>query len=75
MVEMSEDSLAMAERHVRENERRLAKQAALVARLQNDGHAVPVVGARKLLAAYQSMNAVARDHLRIEREKHGLPPS
>jgi hypothetical protein len=38
---MSEDRLAMAERHVQENERRIAKQAALVERLQSEGHAVP----------------------------------
>ena len=75
MVEMSEDCPAVAERHVRENERRIAKQTALVERLQSDGHAVPLIGARKLLAAYQSMHAVARDHLRIERKKHGLSPS
>ena len=70
-----EDHLAQAERHVRENERRIAKQAALVERLENDGHAVPAMQARKLLATFKSMNAIARDHLRIEREKHGFPSS
>ena len=64
-----EDRLAQAERHVWEGERLVAKQAALVERLQSDGHAVPAMKARKLLATFQSMHAVARDHLRIEREK------
>jgi hypothetical protein len=35
---MSEDRLAMAERFVRENERRTAKQAAIIARLESEGH-------------------------------------
>ena len=75
MVKTSEDPLAQAEGFVRENERRIARQAALVARLESDGHAVPAMKARKLLATFRSMNAIARDHLRFEREKHCLPPS
>lgn len=75
MAHTSEDRLAQAERHVRENERRIAKQAALVERLETDGHVVPATKARKLLATFRSMNAIARDHLRIERERHGLPSS
>ena len=75
MIQMSEDRLVHSERHVWENERRIAKQAALVERLETDGHAVPAMKARKLLATFRSMNAIARDHLRLEREKHGLPPS
>ena len=73
MVQTCEDRLAQADRHVRENERRIAKQAALVERLETDGHAVAAMRARKLLATFRSMNAVARNHLRLEREKHGLP--
>jgi hypothetical protein len=71
MVKMSEGRLAQAERFVRENERRITKHA-LVERLETDGHAVPAMQARKLLATFRSMNAVARDHLRIEREKRGV---
>jgi len=74
MVQISEDRLAMAEHHMRESERHIARQAALVERLENDGHAVPAIQARKLLATFQRMHAVARDHLRLEREKRGLPP-
>jgi hypothetical protein len=69
---MSVDRLAQAARHVWENERRTAKQTALIERLETAGHVVPAMQARKLLATFQSMNTVARNHLRIEREKYGM---
>lgn len=72
---MSEDRLAMAERYVRENTRRIARQAALVERLQSDGHMVPAMRAQKLLVTFRGALEIAREHLRRTREKHGLPPS
>ena len=72
---MSEDRLATAERYVRENTRRIARQAALVERLQSDGHAVPAMRAQKLLVTFRGALEIAREHLHREREKHGLPPS
>jgi hypothetical protein len=44
---MSEDRLAQAARHVWENERRIAKQAVLIERLETDGHVVPASSERR----------------------------
>ena len=70
-----EDRLALAERYVREGERRTARQVALVERLESDGHAVPAMRAQELLVTFRGALEIARAHLRRERGKHGLPPS
>jgi hypothetical protein len=72
MVQMSEDRLAMAERFVRENERRTAKQAAIIARLESEGRGTR--RAMELLVIFQGALGIAREHLRRERGKHRLLP-
>jgi hypothetical protein len=70
-IQIAEDRRAQAERFVWENELRIAKQAALVERLEGDGHGTR--RARELLVIFQGARAIARDHLRREHEKYRLP--
>ncbi|MFP5512267.1 MAG: hypothetical protein ACLGJC_04210 [Alphaproteobacteria bacterium] len=69
---MPEDPLAMAERHVREGEARVARQAALVE------HMVAVnldpTDARAVLEELKTTLALACEHLRWERQVRGLEP-
>jgi hypothetical protein len=67
-----EDSLAKAERHIRDGEARVARQIALVEKLDRGGHEHAADMARKLLAASQRALEIWRaDYLRIERRMRG----
>ena len=46
---MNETKLEQAERHVREGEQRLARQSALLAKLESCGYTQEATGARDLL--------------------------
>jgi hypothetical protein len=61
----------MAERHVAEGEARGARQEAVVAKLSLQHHPNEAATARRLLMTFQTTLDLARDHLRIEREKVG----
>ena len=63
----SQDHLNRTERHVREGERRVARQAALVEILERNGHSSLVPEARKLLTTLQRCVELARHNLVIER--------
>lgn len=65
MGEPEEDPLAQAERHVREGEERVARQAALLKQ-----HYTPT--GEKLLNELEKTLELAREHLRIEREARGI---
>lgn len=67
----AESPLEQAERHVREGEARVARQAALVERLTALGF--DPGNARTVLAQLLTTLALAREHLRIERAAHGGP--
>jgi hypothetical protein len=57
----------MTRRHVREAEGHVARQEALVAKLDRDGHAELAAQARMLLATLQTSLKLAREDLsRIE---------
>jgi hypothetical protein len=71
-MSQSEDALAQAERHVREAEERVARQATLVEELERTGHERASDEARKLLASFEKTLDVARQHLAIERNAHGM---
>lgn len=64
---MLERHLALAEQHVTEGERIVARQRELLAELQRDGH--NTISARELLALFESVQATHtadRDRLRAE---------
>ena len=67
-----EDPLAQAERHVREGAERVERQTAIHAKLVRDGHETEADQARAVLETLKETLAIARDHLRIEREQRGL---
>jgi adenine-specific DNA methylase len=67
--------LTRAEHHVREGERRVARQADLVEMLERGGHSSLVPPARELLTTLQESLEAARRHLRIEREAHAPAPA
>lgn len=67
--------LTRAEKHVREGERRVAKQADLVEILERDGDSSLVPLARNLLTTLQESLELARRHLRAEREEQALAPA
>jgi hypothetical protein len=63
------DRLSMALRHVAEGEKRVARQAMLIAGLDRDGHAELAVTARALLTTLETSLQLARDDLsRFEKE-------
>jgi hypothetical protein len=71
-MSQAENVLAMAEGHVREGEMRIARQAALVARLIT--RRLDPAEAERILTGLQTALALARQHLQLEREKCGLRP-
>ena len=69
-----EDPLAQAERHVREGEEHVARQAAIIDELDRDNHPAAAARARKVLQTLRESLELARGHLRLERQARGLPP-
>ncbi|WP_207537653.1 hypothetical protein [Sabulicella rubraurantiaca] len=69
-----EDALAMAERHVREGEERVARQRAIIEEMERDNHPKAAEIGRSTLQVLLSTLELMRGHLRIERERHGLEP-
>jgi hypothetical protein len=64
-----EDLLAMARRHVEQGKGHVARQKALIAELDRDGHAGLAVVARALLTTLETSLRLARGDLaRIENE-------
>ena len=69
--------LAMAERHVREGQQRVAKQRRLMDELERDGH--DITSARELLYQFESLQATFiadRDRVRdelIQAERRASP--
>lgn len=59
------DHLALAERHVREGEQRVAQQIARIEQLAADGH--DTTGAEKFLETLMQSLALMRQHLQLER--------
>jgi hypothetical protein len=63
----TEDRLPMARRHVEEGEGHVARQEALIAALERDGHAKLAAEARALLTTLEtSLRSVREDLARIE---------
>lgn len=61
-----EDPRALAERHVREGEARVARQLVLIEELERDNHPEAAAVARAVLATLQTTLGLMRDHLRTE---------
>jgi len=65
-----EDALVQAKRHVREGEARIARQIALIEKLDRSGHDHVADAARELLEVFQDVLETWRaDLVRIERTK------
>ena len=64
-TEDTETLAAAAERRVRDAERRVARQADIVARLDSAGHAWAADEARRMLAAMRASLAMARGGLLV----------
>ena len=64
---MSETSLVMAERHVREGADRIARQKNLIAKLARDGHDRVLRQAHDLLAQFEGVQAMSEKHLALYR--------
>lgn len=73
-MDRPEDTLARAERRVREGEERVARQIATVEEMDRDNHPRAAAQARKVLATLERALELARDHLRMERERRGPEP-
>ena len=72
IMDPPEDVLAMAERHVREGEQRVARQVALIEEMDRDNQPDAAVRARVVLETLQVTLALMREHLRVERKARGL---
>jgi hypothetical protein len=64
MSDRPETPLEMARRHVREGEKRLARQTALVAEMDGFGHHEMAALGREILENIRSALEFQRDHLR-----------
>jgi hypothetical protein len=75
-VTRPEHPLSRAERHVRESEYRVARQAAIVEKLSKTGHECAAETARIGSATFETSLELARDRLRAVRARAdgGLPP-
>jgi hypothetical protein len=71
----TEDALAMTRRHVLEAEGHVARQEALVAKLDRDGHIALADEARKILATLRRSLELAQEHLSTEIEMRSQKPS
>jgi hypothetical protein len=69
-----EDPLAMAERHVREGEVRVARQLVIIEEMDRDNHPEAAAMGRVVLVTLQATLDLMRRHLRTEREARGLGP-
>ncbi len=67
----TESPVAVAERHVAEAERRIARQRKLIEQLERDKHTVAADHGRKVLVVLQDSLRLARVHLELEREHYG----
>jgi len=75
-VTRPEHPLSRAERHVREGEERVARQASIVEKLSEARHKWAAETARIMLATFETSLELARDRLRAVRARAhgGLPP-
>ena len=64
---MNETKLEQAERHVREGEQRLARQSALLAKLESRGYTQEAIGARDLLTLLEKRLQLSRERLELKR--------
>ncbi|MBL6081669.1 hypothetical protein JMJ56_27140 [Belnapia sp. T18] len=69
MSEPPEDPIATAERHVGIGEALVARQLAVIDELDRDNHLEAAARGRKLLVALQRSLDLAREHLRVERDR------
>lgn len=67
MEPLEESPLEQAERHIHQGEEHIAKQRALIARLEEKGHVQLLPAAIELLTQMEQSLATHRDHAEIER--------
>jgi hypothetical protein len=67
----AESPVAVAQRHVAQAERRVARQKALIEELERDRHFAMVENARKILEVLEESLRLARVHLELEQAHYG----
>lgn len=74
---MSETTLQMAQRHVREAQQQVARQRRLVAKLRRHNHDAAAAIAQIVLGTLEEALAGFRRHLRLEQDHPGAltPPA
>jgi hypothetical protein len=70
----TEDPLAMIRRHVLEAEGHVARQEALVTKLDRGGNVALAAHAREILATLKKSLELAQDHLSTELEERSQKP-
>lgn len=65
---MAEDPISAAERHVRQGQARVTRQAAVVADMEKTQQEQAITQAKDLLAVLRRNLDLAREHLRTEQD-------
>ena len=73
-MESAEDPVAMAERHVREGEARIARQERIIAEMARDDHPEAERMGRVVLQQFQRTLELMREHLEALRLASRQPP-
>ncbi|MDO9712490.1 hypothetical protein [Paracraurococcus lichenis] len=69
---LPENALTQAERHVREGEKRVARQISIIEELDRDNHPEAAARARAMLETLRETLELARAHVQRARETRGL---
>lgn len=73
-MEAADDPLAMAERHVREAEARIARQEETIAEMDRDDHPRAAATGREVLEMLRKTRDLMRGHLESLRAEAGRRP-
>ncbi len=69
----TDSPVEVAERHVAEAERRIARHRKLIETLERDKHINMLPHARRILELLEESLRLARVHLQLERDHYGNP--
>lgn len=72
---IKQSPIALAEWHVAEAERRIARQRTLIVQLERDRHATAAERGRKILGVLEESLRLARVHLQMERAHYEAKPT
>ena len=69
---MNEVLLDMAERHIAQLERQIARQEQIIEELERDSHRRTAATARMLLTTFRNSLRLAREHAELLKDQHRL---